>query len=103
MKPFNEIQNWYLNQCNGDWEHSYGIKISTLDNPGWEVEIDIIETDLENKEFQSTNVERSEKDWVRCDVQGTAFRGFGGPSNLSEILETFINWAIDKSKSNKNI
>jgi hypothetical protein len=26
---------WYTKQCNGDWEHSYGIRIDTIDNPGW--------------------------------------------------------------------
>jgi len=29
------IQDWYRRQCDGDWEHSYGVKIETLDNPGW--------------------------------------------------------------------
>jgi len=28
------LQEWYLEQCNGDWEHEFGIKIETLDNPG---------------------------------------------------------------------
>jgi hypothetical protein len=31
----NELQVWYGAQCNGSWEHTYGIKIETLDNPGW--------------------------------------------------------------------
>jgi hypothetical protein len=30
-----QIQNWYAGQCDGRWEHSFGIKIETLDNPGW--------------------------------------------------------------------
>ncbi|GHB54781.1 hypothetical protein GCM10010331_48120 [Streptomyces xanthochromogenes] len=29
------LQSWYSAQCNGDWEHEWGIKIDTLDNPGW--------------------------------------------------------------------
>ena len=32
---FQRLQKWYKSQCNGDWEHSFGIKIETLDNPGW--------------------------------------------------------------------
>jgi hypothetical protein len=29
------LQQWYRAQCNGDWEHSYGVMVDTLDNPGW--------------------------------------------------------------------
>lgn len=35
------LNSWYINQCNGDWEHSYGINIRTVDNPGWTLEIDL--------------------------------------------------------------
>jgi hypothetical protein len=29
------LMQWYLAQCNQDWEHEFGITIATLDNPGW--------------------------------------------------------------------
>ncbi len=45
----NWISNWYQEQCNGEWEHSFGIKIGTIDNPGWEVNIDIEETNYVGK------------------------------------------------------
>lgn len=32
---FEWLQKWYKSQCDGDWEHEYGIKIETVDNPGW--------------------------------------------------------------------
>ncbi len=41
-----ELQRWYLAQCNDDWEHSYGVTIETLDNPGWSVHIDLADTAL---------------------------------------------------------
>lgn len=34
-----QLQNWYKSQCDGIWEHEYGLDISTLDNPGWRVHI----------------------------------------------------------------
>ena len=40
------LMQWYLAECNDDWEHSYGVKIDTLDNPGWTLKIDLRETDL---------------------------------------------------------
>ena len=33
------LQHWYESQCDGDWEHEFGVKIGTLDNPGWMVDI----------------------------------------------------------------
>ena len=34
------IQDWFKDNCDGHWEHGEVIQITTLDNPGWEVEID---------------------------------------------------------------
>ena len=27
------LQAWYMSNCNGDWEHGYGVSVRTLDNP----------------------------------------------------------------------
>ncbi len=29
------LDDFYRRHCNGDWEHDYGVKIETCDNPGW--------------------------------------------------------------------
>jgi len=34
------LSHWYSNNCDGNWEHYNGIKIETIDNPGWSVSID---------------------------------------------------------------
>ncbi len=34
MDTLNWIQSWYYENCDGDWEHSYGMRIDTVDNPG---------------------------------------------------------------------
>ena len=41
------LMNWYAQQCDGDWEHENGIKIGTLDNPGWYIKIMLGGTELE--------------------------------------------------------
>ena len=38
------LEEWYARQCNGDWEHHYGVRVETIDNPGWRVRIDLAET-----------------------------------------------------------
>ncbi len=48
-----QIQAWYAAQCDGGWEHQYGVSIETLDNPGWCVMVDLSGTSLENISFQT--------------------------------------------------
>ena len=47
------LQAWYAGECDGDWEHSYGVKIGPLDNPGWLVQIDLTGTSLSNVPFKA--------------------------------------------------
>ena len=96
MTTIEQIQNWYKSQCNGDWEHTFGIHISTLDNPGWAVDIDLTETEVENKEFKPIINLEPELDWVHCSVENNKFKGRGGPEKLEEILLVFLKWANNK-------
>jgi hypothetical protein len=92
------LQNWYSEQCNGDWEHSYGIKIDTLDNPGWSVEIDLEDTDLGSKSFNTIRLNHSDGNWIHCRVEDSVFKGRGGPRNLEDILKVFHDWALEYTK-----
>ena len=47
MSITNWLQDWYLEQCDGNWEHENQIKIYTLDNPGWTIKIDLKDLDIE--------------------------------------------------------
>ena len=47
-----DLQNWYISNCNGEWEHQHGINIESRDNPGWWVKIDLMTTELLNKPFE---------------------------------------------------
>lgn len=87
------LQNWYAQQCDGDWEHEWGVKIGTLDNPGWTIEIDLEETDLEGREYTLQEVDRSTQDWVRTWTAEKAFHAACGPGNLIEALTLFRAWA----------
>jgi uncharacterized protein CbrC (UPF0167 family) len=86
------LQNWYSSQCNGDWEHTFGVKVETIDNPGWHLKIDVAETPLEGAIFDPVYIERSAADWVHCKVEAAAFIGHGGVSNLTELLSLFLDW-----------
>jgi hypothetical protein len=89
------IQSWFADNCDGDWEHTNVVRIETLDNPGWHVRVDIYETDLHDKLFAPVayGEDVETQDWVHCKVEAGTFHGFGGPTKLREILETFLAWA----------
>ncbi len=89
------LQNWYAAQCDGEWEHGYGIQIDTIDNPGWLIKINIQGTFLKDKEFQRKKIERSEYDWVQYWVKDSIFQAAGGAKNLFEIIEIFKKWVDD--------
>lgn len=84
---------WYADQCNEDWEHEWGVKIETLDNPGWSVSIDLEETDLEDCEYLRHDVNRSPHDWVWAWTCDKIFNARCCPANLAEALTLFRSWA----------
>lgn len=86
------LQFWFACKCNGEWEHQHGIRIDTLDNPGWAVKIDLTDTPLHDRSFKAIDIERTELNWLKCQVKDGTFEGFGGPNNLVEILDSFLNW-----------
>lgn len=86
------LQRWFASHCDGDWEHSEGIQIGTLDNPGWEFTVDLRDTELTNRPFTNVKIERSEVDWVQACVRDGKFEAFGGPSNLTELIGIFRSW-----------
>lgn len=94
------LQEWYMAQCNGVWEHERGVTIRSLDNPGWHVEIDVSGTPLAHFDLIPVEVERDESNWIRCTKDSTGkFIGAGGPKNLAEILEVFVDWTSSGRRS----
>ena len=91
-----ELQVWYQSQCDGDWEHSNGIRIGTLDNPGWIVRIDLAETPLAGRSFPEISDLDPDVRWMHCRVVDGKFDGAGGVPMLGAILRAFLNWAHER-------
>lgn len=93
------LQDWYISNCDGDWEHSFGVKIDTLDNPGWSIQINLEGTPLEGVKFEEyaygvgDAAEGSGDNWVCCRVTDGIFEAVGGPTKLDEMLLQFLTWA----------
>lgn len=98
MSVLADIQKWYASNCDGDWEHSFGVVIETLDNPGWSVTIDLEDTNLEGKTFETFQNEVSEDQWIHCSLKENKFYGAGDETKLEEILKVFLDWAKSQSK-----
>ncbi|MGK5595736.1 MAG: Imm53 family immunity protein [Parachlamydiaceae bacterium] len=94
-----EIQEWYESQCNGDWEHSYGFNIKTLENPGWRVLIAVAETEWEDEPFSKLMIKRTDDDWMHCKVKRRYFKVYGRAGNLIEIFDIFLIWTESPSPS----
>ena len=90
---FQWLQKWYQLHCNGDWEHGSGVLIETLDNPGWSLTIDLLDTELEHKKFKELKKDTSEEDWYFCTVKDQKFEGRCGAANLPEVFQIFRSWA----------
>ena len=90
---FGRLQEWYAAQCGGDWEHSCGVRIDTLDNPGWSLHVDLTGTALESTVVEWSKVDRSANDWLHWRMREGRFEAFGGPDNLSEALLAFLEQA----------
>jgi hypothetical protein len=87
------LMNWYLSNCDGDWEHEFGIKIYTDYNLGWKLEVSLQWTNCQNKQFIPKSIQRSDKNWYSCYVLENDFRASCGPLNLVEVLEIFKLWS----------
>src|SRR5689334_4419473 len=86
------LENWYARQCNGEWEHSWGVTITTLDNPGWSVTIDLRDTRRQGASLDWVKIQRTQDDWIIYRITDDRFEIHCGPKNLSEAVEWFVNW-----------
>ena len=86
------LEEWYESNCDGDWEHQFGLSLNTLDNPGWCLRLDLNYTLFEDVIFPEVLIDRSEYDWVRCIKKGSSIECTGGSKNLEEMLSIVKKW-----------
>ena len=91
------LQKWYQSNCNEDWEHSFGVRIDTLDNPGWSVEIDLTDTCLQNGTIKISE-DNGEDDWYIIETKDKKYIGNGDFSKLNKILEIFFEAFLPQNK-----
>jgi len=87
------LTGWYASNCNRDWEHTYGISIGTLDNPGWSMIIDLTDTPLEGRQLTEISMSNSDNDWYRISSTGEQFAGYGDEKKLNVLIGKFKAFA----------
>lgn len=86
------LQWYYFDLCNGDWEHTYGMEISTTEE-GWHVNIDLNDIEYEDHIFAEVHGQG-----YRCWVEDKSFRGAGDPQSLDAIIGEFRAWITSLNK-----
>lgn len=51
------LERWYAARSNGDGEHSFGVRIAMLDNPGWRLTRDLAGIPLPEFGFEPISVD----------------------------------------------
>ena len=90
-----QLQQWYLSNCNGDWEHTYGVSIGTLDNPGWSLKIELTGTSCDGRDLPRSSVGDHDTDdsWHVHWVADNEYHAAGGALMLTTMIDNFLRWA----------
>ncbi len=83
------LEKWFTSNCNGNWEHDHVIKIETIDNPGWSVEINFNNTGVVRNDFSWEIYEISNTNWIGYKIEDNIFYSSGDSLKLSLIIEVF--------------
>lgn len=90
MGSVNYLEELLVALSDGVWEHGQGIKITSLDNPGWTIDLCLSGTQYSEIVEEPRLVERSDDDWFHIKTEERDFAKFleinCGPRNLEECL-----------------
>ncbi|WP_199753230.1 Imm53 family immunity protein [Actinoplanes sp. ATCC 53533] len=86
---FDYLANWYAAQCDDDWEHEFGIRLQTLDNPGWNLQIDLVGTELEGQVLGMTRRDLEGGGWIVVAADGALFEVSCDPMSLRLAIHEF--------------
>jgi hypothetical protein len=88
------LSGWYLRQCDGNWEHGFGFKITALDNPGVAIDISLEDTELANAPFAEFKDHFDTEDcWMTCSRTHKHFQARGAATRFEDMLRIFLDWA----------
>ena len=81
------LEKWFDSQYDGNWEHNEGIKIKTIDNPGWSINIYFSDNNIIDK--LPVLIEINESRWVSYSISDGYFKAYGGIYDLNILIYIF--------------
>jgi hypothetical protein len=92
------LAGWYAAQTDGIWEHDHGVKIDTLDNPGWDLRIDVTDTELQTASLPLEEHENAGR-WMRVwkNREERVFNAVGDATALPAMISRFRRWVAENS------
>ncbi len=88
------IQAWYSENADLAFEKKQRIKVETLENPGWYIEIDLRNTYLDGVSFDMIEFDDDKNDWLQCFIRDNTFVGAGDANKLNHLLKAFHLFAL---------
>ncbi len=88
------LMGWYNANCDGDWEHSYGVKIETTEEGGWLFQADLADTAYATDDLARRESRRSDADWLVVEIHDGAYRASGGGCSLIDIVAGFVAYVV---------
>lgn len=85
----NWLCEWYSNNCDGDWEHQNGVVIETIDNPGWNIIINIKSNLGKIEDIPWIHYEVDVNDWMGYKIENKRFEASGDASKLNLLIGLF--------------
>jgi hypothetical protein len=99
-KKINWLQNWLFQNINDNWKKIFFLR--NIENPGWSLTFHL-SVNYQNILFQNIKIDRTDNDWCYCFIRDGKFEIRGGPFNLNEMLNYFINFFEEKKEINISI
>ena len=96
MDDLTWLAMWFRSRCDGRWEHEKGIRIESIDNPGFWIHVDV-EPSASNELLEVHGEPPSVAngyiapiaDWMQCEIKNGEFSGAGDPTKLGRIIACF--------------
>lgn len=93
MNSLRSLEAWYAAACDGGWEHLYGVRIETLDNPGWMLVIDLMGTPLQGR-LCDRDESSTDGTWISVKSDGVEFVAAGDLYALERVIDAFAEFSM---------
>lgn len=81
------LEDWFLFNCDGDWEHSYGINIYVTDDYNWHVQMDLCNMVFSLKGLPLKVIKNTSNNILNYIIDDEDFVGNASPTNLVKLLK----------------